>query len=177
MFEITRIIAIYKASLETAQLESRSSPHSLPVRRVKLEGGHRLLIGGCRKVVQSRATLHGRLRFWQHAVEVEQNGIVIARRERDNRSNTGHDLFLSGNALVSCSMESACRCDIRKAYSLSRAVSPWLQRPQSLAPRAASIVQIPEPSLAINKKMKQNSTAGSPPFSSGQKLFGKWPMK
>jgi hypothetical protein len=36
---------------------------------------------------------------------------------------------------------------------------------------------MPEPCVAIYKKMKQYNTAGSPAFSSGQKLFGKWAMK
>ena len=57
-------------------------------------------------------------RFGRHAVEVEQNRVVIARGECDNRSYAGHDLFLPGKALVSCGMESACRCDIRKALSV-----------------------------------------------------------
>jgi hypothetical protein len=59
----------------------------------------------------------------------------------------------------------------------SRYAGLFKEVPVAPAARAASTLQIPEPWVAINKKMKQNSTAGSPAFSSGQKLFGKWAMK
>ena len=61
------------------------------------------------------------------------NGDVIARSERGDRSDAGHDRFLPGYALVSFSMKFASRGEIRKAHAPIRDAFSSLQSRQFLA--------------------------------------------